>query len=304
MSKIIASSEYLELAARVSKLTNFELIKKVTRIFPDKEVYIRLKKYDFDQEKVFIIHSLYPNQNENLVRLLLTIDLVKDYNGLPYLVLPYLAYARQDKRFQAGEAHSLKTVAKLFKTLEVEFLLTLDVHFHRKPETFDFFGIPAKNITAVSLLIEHAKKLLGKEFLIVGPDPGSEDILSCLKQKTIFLEKEKYCPRCKEPATECKCKTKVKEYEIRTKAPAGLKNKNILVIDDMITTGGTMIQAVKVLKPLANKIAVGCTHGLFLGNSLSELKKLADYVFATDTIASEVSKISVAELIAKEIRKL
>ncbi|MCK5548373.1 MAG: ribose-phosphate pyrophosphokinase, partial [Thermoplasmata archaeon] len=287
---------------KISKISRIGMLKKVVRRFPDKDLYIRLEDTDIRGEKVFVIHSLYPDQDVNLIELFFTIDLVKENGGVPYLVVPYLAYSRQDKEFQKGEAFSLKTVGKILKSLGLKRIITVDAHFHRKTGDFDFFGTKGRNVSAVTLQIEHAKKVIGEGFIVVGPDTGSKDFLAEVGG-AVFLEKEKYCPVCGLPATECKCKERVKEYVTKTIVPQGLKGKDILLIDDMVTSGSTIIEAAKALHAHGNKVSVSCTHGLFLGDSLPTLKKYAERVFATDTVKSEASEISVAHLLAEEIKK-
>ncbi len=303
MAKIIAGSSSSELALKISAMAKIPVIQKIIRKFPDGETYVKLERSNFKGEKVFIIHSLYPAQNESLIELFLTIDMVKENGGHPYLVIPYFAYGRQDKVFQPGEAFSLKSLGKILHSLGPEKIITVDAHFYRQTGDFDFFGTKATNVSAVTLQISHAKKIIRGEFSVAGPDEGSKDFLSGMKD-AIFLRKEKYCPVCKMPATKCECKTPVKKYVIKTVVPENLANKNVLLLDDMITTGSTVIEAAKALKAKNNKVFVSCTHGLFLGDSLKTLKKYADCVFATDTVKSEVSKISVAALLAEEIKKM
>jgi ribose-phosphate pyrophosphokinase len=302
MARIVAGSNSLELAEKISEMSGIPLIQKIVRKFPDGETYVRLEKTNFGGEKVFIIHSLYPEQNENLIELFLTADLVRENGGLPFLIIPYFAYGRQDKAFQKGEAFSLKTIAKILKSLGAEKLIIIDAHFHRKTGDFDFFGTPARNISAVTLQIEHAKRVIKGEFFVAGPDVGSKDFLSSIKN-AVFLSKEKFCPVCRMPATKCKCKIKSKKYVIKTYVPKELENKNILLLDDMITTGSTIIESAKTLREKNNKVFVGCTHGLFVGDYLRELGKYAEYVFSSDTVKSGSTKISVAPLLAEELKK-
>ncbi len=306
MAKIIAGSKSAKLAESVSRISKIPVVPKVVRQFPDGETYVRLGPdglKGLEGEPVFIIHSLYPSQNENLIELFLTIGAVRERGGLPHLVIPYLAYGRQDKSFQPGEAFSLKTVGNILKSLGAEMLITVDAHFHRMVGGFDFFGIKGLNLSAVTLQISHAKKVIGGDFIIAGPDCGSRDFLSGVKG-AVFMRKVKYCPVCNMPATECKCKEKAKRYVVRTSAPDGLASRNVLLLDDMVTTGTTIIEAAKALRDNGSKVFVGCTHGLFLGDSLRTLKKYADHVFSTDSVESKVSKVSVANLLADEIVRI
>jgi ribose-phosphate pyrophosphokinase len=303
MARIVAGSNSVKLAERISSLTGIPVLGKTARKFPDGETYVRLLDSNIRGEKVFIVYTLYPGQNENLIELMLTIGAVSENGGRPIPVIPYFAYGRQDRAFQNGESFSLKSVAKMLLSLGVERALTVDSHFHRKQGDFDLFGIKVHNITAVTLQISHARKFLKGSFTIVGPDEGSADFLSGV-EGAVFLSKDKFCPVCGRPATECKCKNRKKEYVTKTEVPRGLENKDVLLLDDMITSGATIIEAAKALKEKGNRVFVGCTHGLFVGDSLRKLQRLADGVFSTDTIENEVGKISVAGMIAKELDRM
>ncbi|MBN2330239.1 MAG: ribose-phosphate pyrophosphokinase [Candidatus Aenigmarchaeota archaeon] len=303
MAIIVPGSNSKRLAERISFKTGIPLLGKAVRKFPDGETYVRLDRGDLKDDKVFIVHTLYPDQNENLMELFLTIGAVKESGGRPIPVIPYFAYGRQDRIFQRGESLSLKSMANILRCLGVERVLTVDSHFNRKEGDFDLFGIKVTNISAVTLQISHARKVLKGGFTVVGPDEGSVDFLSGVSG-AMFLGKKKYCPVCGKPATKCECKSRKKEYVTRPIVPSDLVNKNVLLLDDMISSGATIIEAVKALKAKGNRVCVGCTHGLFVGGSLPALKRLADGVFSTDTVESEVGEISVAGMIAKEMDKM
>ena len=228
--------------------------------------------------------------------------MVKDYGAVPHLIIPYFAYGRQDKRFQPGEAFSLKAIATMLKALGVEGIITVDAHFQRSVGRYDFFSLKAKNISAVELLFEHAAELMDN-FVVVGPDKGSENFLKLIKGEKIFLSKEKYCPDCKMEAINCKCKSKEKRYEIRIKAPESVKGRNVLLMDDMIASGGTIIEAARALRKAgAGKIAIACVHGLFLNDAMERIKRVADFIFTANTIENAVSEVDISPLIADTIR--
>lgn len=303
MARIVPGSNSIKLAEKISSMTGIPLINKTVRKFPDGETYIRVDDVKLKGENVFIIHTLYPEQNENLIELFLTIGAVKESGGNPIPVIPYFAYGRQDRIFQDGEPFSLKSVSEMLLCLGVERLLTVDSHFHGKEGDFDLFGIKATNISSVTLQISHAKKVIHDKFVVVGPDKGSRDFLSGVRDAA-FLSKEKYCPVCGKPATLCRCENRQKEYVTRPIVPRGLVNKSVLLLDDMITSGTTIIEAVKALKAKGNKVYVGCTHGLFVGDSIQALKKLTDVVFSTDTVECGVCEISVAGILSEEMKKV
>lgn len=303
MAVIISGSNSFQIAKEVSQLTNIPIINKIVRKFADNETYVRLENVNFKDKDVYIIHTLYPAPNENVVELLLTIDAVADFTDKIHVIIPYVAYARQDKKFQEGEAFSIKTLFSIFKALGVKDVTTIDAHFCRKQGDFDFFGLKLKNLTATPVLLDYVKNdTNSKNLTIVGPDAGSKDFLSSISSEKVFLEKVKVCPFCSQASQLCKCSTKEKKYNIIYKGLEKLKGKDVVILDDIISTGGTMISLVENLRPIANKIAVGCTHGLFLSNSLEKLQNLCNTIISTNTIDSTASKVSIAGLIARTIK--
>jgi ribose-phosphate pyrophosphokinase len=294
MTKIIAGSNTERLADEIATLTGIRKSVKVVKRFPDGELYVKLDGGRLSGEKVFILQSLYPRQDECLMELFLTIDAVKRNGGRPCVIIPYFAYARQDKVFLEGEAFSLEAIGKMLKALGTEGIVTVDAHFRRKEGEFSFFGIPAVNLSAAKLLFEHAKEVsLGIPFLVAGPDAGSSEFLSSFRD-ALFIEKSKLFREGRD----------VREYEVVVKVPEGLSGKKVLLLDDIISSGSTMIGAAGALKAKKCSVMVGCVHGLFIGGSLGKIRKIADYVFCTDTVESESSKVSVGKLIAKEIERM
>ncbi|UCD02779.1 MAG: ribose-phosphate pyrophosphokinase [Candidatus Aenigmatarchaeota archaeon] len=292
MPRIVAGSNTVELSQKVSGLTKARIVRKSVKKFPDGETYVRLGDSDFKGENVFIIHSLYPMQNENLIELFLTINAVKEGGGKPVAVIPYFAYGRQDKIFLKGEAFSLKAVATILKALGTERLITVDAHFHRKPGDYRLFGLRGTNLSAAKLLAEHVRKERGA-LVIAGPDEGSKDFLTGL-EGAVFLKKGK---RMLEGANV------ERKYEVEIALPKNLKGKNVLVLDDMTSSGKTMMAAAKALKERGNRVYVACTHGLFTDEAVDGLKKYTDYVICTDTVKTVCSKVSVAGIIAEELKK-
>jgi ribose-phosphate pyrophosphokinase len=294
MARIIAGANTEKLAQEIASLSGIRKYGKAAKRFPDGELYVKLEGGRLQGEKVFILQSLYPRQDECLMELFLTIDAVKRSGGKPYAVIPYFAYARQDKVFLEGEALSLEAIGKILKALGTEGIVTVDAHFRRKEGAFSFFGIPAVNLSAAKLLFEHAKEVsLGIPFMVAGPDKGSSEFLSPFRD-AIFMEKSKLFREGRD----------VREYEVVVKVPEGLSGKKVLLLDDIVSSGSTMIEAAGALKGKKCSVMVGCVHGLFIGDSLKKIGKLADYVFCTDTVESEAAKVSVAKLIAKEIERM
>ncbi len=302
---LISGSNSGVLAEKISSLANIPIAKTSLKKFPDGENYIRIDS-DLSGHDVLLLASMFPDQNSSLMEFLFLADACRDLGAKKITaIIPYFAYARQDKKFQDGEALSLKTLAGLFKAVGVSSIITVEAHFHRTPESFDFFGIPCTNISAGKVLLDKIKEKTGAELFVIGPDIESGKTVEFATGKKTVFEKVKICPECKKPAINCKCSGESRRYEVKElKGEADFRGKNVVILDDMIASGTTMIKAAeKVRAEGAKKVICAATHGLFLGNSLKTLQEKADYLIVTDTIETPVSKVSVAGLIAGEIKR-
>ncbi len=301
---IVYGSNSKILAEKVSSASNIPLAQVSLKKFPDGENYVRIDS-DLKGQDVILLATMYPDQNSSLVEFLLLADACKDRGAKKITaIIPYFAYGRQDKRFQDGEALSLKMIAGLFKTVGIQRIIAIEAHFHRKPEDFDFFGIPCTNISAGKILLDNIKETVCKEFLVIGPDITSGETVEFATGKKTAFEKTKVCPNCKKPAIECKCSGESKQYEVTgMRSDIDFSGKNVVILDDMITSGTTMIKAVeKVRQEGAKKVIAAATHGVFLKDSLKTMQEKADCLVVTDTIETPASRVSVARLIAEEIK--
>lgn len=277
---IVAGSASGELAGRIGAALGEKLAAVEYKKFPDGEIYVRLLEKRIEGPAIVVQSLNYP-QNDNLVELLFLLDLLRQ-RGVKKVacVIPYYAYARQDKAFLEGELRSAETVAKLLGFFGVDFVVTCDLHFNRKEGPFSLFGVPAHNITASKLLVEHAKKALGNDLVVVTPDFGSAEQAKAVGGTSLK-------------------KKRITSYEVEVEGEADVSGKNVLVLDDIITTGGTVLKAISLLKQRgARNVAVACTHAACVGDALERIRKTADLVIAADTIPSGVSQVSVAEKIA------
>jgi len=276
-----------------------------SRIFPDGESYVKINT-DVNDRDAIIVQTMFPNQNNSLIEFLLIADLAKDLGARTITgVVPYLAYSRQDRRFQSSEALSTKTVATLMKSVGVEKLITIDTHYqHRGPGQFDLFGVKVVNVSAGRLILDHVREKIDADLMTIGPDLGSSEMIKYATGEEMFLTKEKRCPICGKLAQECECKIKKKKYEITDmESKYNFSGRNVVVLDDIIASGSTMIKAVKKIKSEgARKVIAAATHGLFMKDSLIQLKDLTDYLVVTDSIVTPVSNVSVAPLIVDVLK--
>ncbi len=301
MPTIIPGSNSLALAKAVSDITGFALAQVSTRKFPDGESYVRIDSKISDD--AIIVQSSFPNQNDSLIELTLLADAAKDAGAKRLrAVIPYFPYARQDKKFQDGEALSIRAVANILKNAGIEEIITVDAHFHRKPEKFDFYGMRATNISAGRILLGFVRKTI-HDFSVIGPDFGSSDIIQFAGGGET-LKKEKICPNCGKNSLLCKCGDGEKSYEAKLSGDLDFAGKSVVILDDMIASGTTMIKAIdKIRQDGAAKIAVVATHGLFLKDSLKTLQEKADLLAVTDSIQTPASKVSVAGIVAEALTK-
>ncbi|MBI4173980.1 MAG: ribose-phosphate diphosphokinase [Candidatus Aenigmarchaeota archaeon] len=301
---IVPDSYSSGLAGKLSDISGIKISAPTIRRFPDAETYVRVGAVN--GHDIVLVAQLYPGQNGRITELLLLADALHDAGAKSIAaVIPYLPYARQDKRFQDGEALSMKTVAKLLLSVGVTGLLCVDLHFHKKPETFDFHGVKCTNISAGKLLLDHVRSVYpGIE--AIGPDLGSSEMIANATGKKAVMEKVKICTNCGKRQSECACKGKDITYKVVTlKSDIEVRGKNVMILDDIISSGTTMLAAVDKLKESgAKKMIIGATHGLFLNNSLESLKAKADYLVVTDSVETACSKVSLAPLIAGSLKGL
>jgi ribose-phosphate pyrophosphokinase len=289
---IVAGSASSKLAERVAGQLKCKLTKPELRRFPDGELYVRIPT-DVKGEDVAIIQSTCYPPNQNYMELFLLLDTVRDLGAREVTaIVPYFAYARQDKRFEEGEAVSLHTVAKLIESAGADEVYTVDMHAHRVGDIQKIFKVPAQNLTAAPLL---ARYLAGnyqlEDPVIIGPDEEAEQWAKgagkTLGADWDYMVKERLGPK------EVKIKPRKLEVE----------DRDAMVIDDIISTGETMVEAVKILKDHgARKIYAACVHAVLANDALEKIRRAgAEDIFATDTIEREISKVSVAPLIADAI---
>ncbi len=258
------------------------------RKFPDGDSYVRIPditKYAGKEAKVF--HRLYPEQDRSIFQAVLILDTLKRAGVRPVLVSPYFPYSRQDKAFKEGEAMSAEVLCGMLKNADAEKIITIDCHFLKKTGKFEFGGLEIENLSANRLLVEHAKKAAGGEVEVVSPDMGASYLVSEFGGKSMKKERGEYAE-----GEEAYRKIEKMEREF------DVSGKSILILDDMISTGGTMIKAVEnIRKGGAKRIFCAATHGFFLKDSYKKLKDISDGVFVTDSIPGPASEVSMKPLL-------
>lgn len=276
-----------KLAEAVSKKLDSGLGLIDSRRFPDGEFYLKLLS-DVKGKDCILIETT--NSNDALIELFLLLDLLRDSNARKiHAVVPYLGYARQDKRFKEGEAFNAKTILKLIDQFS-DSILTVNCHFLDSEGEFNFEGIQIRNLDAFPLVAKYFKNRL-KHPVLISPDEGAleyakraSEIINC---EFDYLEK-----------------TRISDQEVKIDTKKlDVSGKDVIILDDIISTGATIIEAAEFIKKQgARSIHAGCVHGVF-SKGLQQFKGVLDDLVCTDTIPTEVSKITVADLVSKSIRQ-
>lgn len=285
---VVAGSASPKLSARVAKQFKCQLVRPKLWRFPDGELYARIGAKLKGEHAVVVQSTCYP-QNENLIELCFLLDTAKDLGAKRVTAfVPYLAYARQDKRFKPGETISVRTVCKLIERAGADDFITVDVH---QEEVMRSFSILAYNLTAMPLLGRYLSRLRLKAPVVLGADRGANErarqVALEMGVEHDHLEKQRVTPE--------KVVTQTKRLDVA--------NRDVVIIDDIISTGGTIIEAAKILRrQRARGIYSACTHPVLAGKALQRIRASGiKKVIATDTIEHRVSAVSVAPLVANAI---
>ena len=282
------------LAFKVANELGVTAGKLEVRRFPDGEKYLRVL-CDVQGQTVAVIQSIHHTPDELLFEYLLLADTVKDLGARKVIAfIPYFAYARQDERFKPGEALSFKTVSKLIESVGTDEIYTIDMHQHRVLKSSEIFGIPSHNLSAMPLLADHVKKL-GKfqNPLVIGPDAEAEQWAKLAAER---LHSD-YDVFEKKRLGDAKVEIRPRRSEAR--------GRDVLIVDDIISTGGTIVEAVKILLGQgAKRILVACTHPILAPGALEKIRETGvEDVIGTDTVPSPISVVTVAPLIAEQVRR-
>ena len=279
------------LGIKVARLLNSPIVKVSFKDFPDGETYVRVEG-ELKNKEIVLIQSTYYPQDKHLIQMFFLLDTIKEMGPSKItLVVPYFAYARQDKRFKEGEALSFNIIRKIIENLGVDELLTIDIH---APHVLENFSIKTRDLTAMRLIGEYFSSRELHEPLVIAPDDGAIHRAKTVSEvlKSEYVSFDKFRDRDTGQIT-----MEFKELNVM--------GRDILIVDDIISTGGTMAKAIKMTKDQgANKVFVAATHTLLIGEARTKIMSAgADEIIGTDTIPNEVSKISVAKLIADYLKK-
>ncbi len=289
--KIILGPASRELGKKIAELLGAETIPLVFKTYPDGESYVRLED-SVKNEEVAIVQTTSPPQDTRLIQLAFIADAAKRHGAKKVTaVVPYLAYARQDKIFLQGEAVSIEAIARMLKAVGIDSLITVNVH---QEKVLDKFPFPAKNVSAIPLLAEYFKQRGFKKAFALAPDIGAiyiaEEAKKILGGECGYLEKHR--------------DHYTGQISVEKKT-FNVKGKTVIIFDDIISTGGTIVAAAKILEELgAGKVFAACAHPLLIGDAEKRILDAGvEEIVGTDSVPSQVSKVSLAPLIAKQLKE-
>jgi len=286
---VISGKASEDLAKKLSKKIRAKYIKSELIVFPDGESKITISSKP-KRGRIIIVQSTFPPVDSNFIRALTLISKAKQYSPKVIAVIPYLGYARQDKEFLPGEVVTIKVLANLLKASGASKIIIVDIH---SKIALNQFKISSKNVSAVPHLVNYFKKLRLKEPLVVSPDLGgasrAKEFAKYFGTKYITLKKQR--------------DRKTGKVLIKSSNLKEVKGRDLVLVDDMISTGDSIIKAAQFLKKQkCKRVFVACTHALLMNNAEKKIKKAGvSQIISANTIPGNTALVDVSGIIAKAI---
>ena len=286
---VIGGNASKGLAKRIARRLKAKYVDADTRTFPDGESKITFR-HNLKKSVVLVVQSTYPPVDTNLLQILSIISEVKKISSKIYAVIPYMGYARQDRQFLNGEIATMSVVAKMLQAAGAKKAIVVDIH---SKTALRHFKIPTENVSAIPELAKYLKKLKLKNPIVVSPDTGgslrAKKFADILKSDFITLKKSR--------------NRKTGKVSIQS-TKADVNGKDLIIVDDIISTGGSIVKATQFLKKQkCKRVFVVCTHGLLVGDAEKNIKKAGvTQIISTNTIPRSISKVDVSGVIAQAVQ--
>ncbi len=278
-----------DLARKIAKKLDAKYLKSNLRIFPDGEGKITINGKP-KKGIIIVVQATYSPVDSNLIQLISLISKAKQYSSDITAVIPYVGYARQDREFLPGEIVTMKVMAKLFSAVGASKIIVVDIH---SKIALNLFKIPSKNVSAVPQLVKYFKKLKLKDPLVISPDLGgsnrAKQFASLYGTNYVALKKQR--------------NRKTGKVQIKSTNLNEVKGRDLILVDDMISTGGSIIKATEFLKKQkCKRIFVACTHALLRNNAENKIKRSGvSKIISANTIPGKTALVDVSDIIAKAI---
>lgn len=296
-SCLISCSQHVKLGEMIAAELGWPLHRVETMRFPDGELSIHVPTH-VRGKRVFLLQSVVHQTHDNLMEFLLAVDAIKRSAAAEIIgVVPYFCYCRQDRRDRPHVPISARVVADLMQKVGLTQLLTMDLHAR---QIQGFFDIPVDELHARFELVKALEAFPASEWVVVAPDVGgsklARDYAAHLGCPIVIVEK------CRDPVTR-----KVRSVNLIGE----VAEKNVLLADDMCTTGGTLVSAAQACHGKgAKRIFAAVTHGIFVNDAFKSLEDSPiERVYVTDTVpilgnSSKIVSISIAPQFAAALQKI
>ena len=270
--KLLTGNSNKVLSKNIAKYLKSKLVNSSIRKFSDGEIYVEINE-NIRGNSIFIIQSISSPANDNLMELLLCVDALKRSSAKNITaVIPYFGYARQDRKVVPRTSISAKLVSNLITNAGADRVVTVDLH---AGQIQGFFDIPVDNLFATPIFARHVKKKIkSKKIICVAPDVGGTERARALgKLLNVGL------------AIVDKRRPKPGQSQVMN-IIGDVKDKTCIIVDDIIDSGGTIINAAKALKQRgAKEVYVYITHGVLSGDAVKKIKNsVIKNLVITDTI--------------------
>ncbi len=282
-----------EFGTKLAKRVGLPLLAVTTTEFPDEEI-----KYKFDENlsglEVLLVQATYPPSGRHYMQLFLASHHMSQEGARVHAVIPYLGYARQSKAFLPGEIVSLGIVAHLLRSVGVQRVTTVDMH---SADGLALFSMPIYSVSAIPGLAHYVKTQVKLDDpIIVAPDAGSVKRTQAFA--ALYGAKFVQFKKSRDKVT----------GRIKMEAPPKLsvKGRDCVIVDDVISTGGTIAASTELLDNSgAKKVVAACVHAVLIGETFDKLMKAGvDEIIGTNTVPSRVSKVDATEPVAAYLRTI
>lgn len=295
---LFSGSSNIALASKVAQYLNIGLGKIERKRFRNGEIYVRFNE-SVRGANVFLIQTCCEPVNDNIMELLIMLDALKRASaGIINVVMPHYGYARQDKKAEGREPITAKLFADLLQVAGMTRLIVADLH---TATIQGFFNVPVDHVTAIPIIAKYFKGKHITNGVVVSPDVGG------VKRASIFAKQLDF-----PLAILDKIRPEHNVAEIKH-IVGEVEGKEAIIFDDLIDTGGTLVEAVNTLLDYgATKVYAAATHAVFSGNAIEDLQSSKmEEIIVTDTIPinkefdnKKIIQLSMASLLAKTIKKV
>ncbi|TBR06887.1 MAG: ribose-phosphate pyrophosphokinase [Candidatus Nitrosotenuis sp.] len=285
---VIGGSASQTLAKNLANKLDANYIKASVRIFPDGESKVTIGNKPAG--KTIVVQSTHPPVDSNFIQTLSLISKARETSSQVIAVMPYLCYMRQDKEFLPGEVITSAVIAKMLRAVGASKIVIVDIH---SKSAIKYFDMPVRNVSAVPKLAMFFKKMKLKNPFVIAADlfwaPQARQFAKILGTESSALNKQR--------------NRKTGNLEIKKSQKMNLVGRDVILVDDMISTGGSIVKAAEYLKKQnCRNIYVACTHALLVGDAEKKIKNAGVLrIISTNTIPGKTNAIDVSDILAESL---